>query len=215
VPSSSIAAANKEVKQGSCTLPTFLLARQNFSNGSLPNLPVDVVATNDGLYSVGAHQADYYDLMLVLYLHASWIQLMIVGVAISGLPRRLFACSVYGYTMDNIIIVSFRWTGNVQLLYAIYVHHRHPRYEEVTSRLRARNAQCMRCARANQREFYWYAAEMATGGYASSSAASSGGDNASDDNCSEASSNYTSSSSDNECDDGTGCKTFTLVLKVL
>jgi hypothetical protein len=31
----------------------FLLARpQNFSNGSLPNLPVDVVATNDGLYSV-------------------------------------------------------------------------------------------------------------------------------------------------------------------
>jgi hypothetical protein len=75
VPSSSIAAANKEVKQGSCTLrPTFLLARQNFSNGSRPNLAVDVVATNDGLYSVGAHQADYYDLvmlMLVLYLHAS------------------------------------------------------------------------------------------------------------------------------------------------
>ena len=43
--------------------------------------------------------------------------------------------------MDNII--SGRWTGNVQLL---YVHY--PRYEEVTSRHRARNAQCMpyRCA---------------------------------------------------------------------
>ncbi len=43
----------------------------------------------------------------------------------------------------------------------------------------------MQCARANQHEFYWYAAEMATGGY-TFSFASSGGDNASDNNCSEA-----------------------------
>ena len=26
-------------------------------------IPMDVVATNDGLYSVGAHQADNYDLV--------------------------------------------------------------------------------------------------------------------------------------------------------
>ena len=42
---------------------TFLLAGQNFSNSSFTNLPVDMLAMNDGLYSVGAHQADYYDLV--------------------------------------------------------------------------------------------------------------------------------------------------------
>ncbi len=76
-------------------MPTFLLARQNFSNGSLPNLPVDVVATNDGLYSVGAYQADYFDLVMLnlLYLHASIDlgQLMIVGMVIGGLPVRMLS----------------------------------------------------------------------------------------------------------------------------
>ena len=49
----------------------FLLARQNFFNGSLPNLPVDMVATDDGLYNVGVHQADYYDLVSTYLLASS------------------------------------------------------------------------------------------------------------------------------------------------
>ena len=38
---------------------TFPLARQNLSNGSLPNRPVDVVATNDGFYSVAVHLENF------------------------------------------------------------------------------------------------------------------------------------------------------------
>jgi hypothetical protein len=59
-----------------------------------------VVATNDGLYSVGARQADseadyYYLFMLVHVLHVlARFQLMIVGVAMAC----LCACSVYGHT---------------------------------------------------------------------------------------------------------------------
>ena len=48
--------------------------------------PVDVVATNDGLYSVGAHQANYYDLVYNSTCLLRSFQLMIVGVAIGGLP---------------------------------------------------------------------------------------------------------------------------------
>ena len=56
MPSSSIAAANKEVKQildkAESDKP-----EKNSKRGVYEHLtPVDVVATNDGLYSVGAHQ---------------------------------------------------------------------------------------------------------------------------------------------------------------
>ena len=43
-----------------------------------------MVATNDGLYSVGAHQADYYDLVYNSTCLLRSFQLITVGVAIGG-----------------------------------------------------------------------------------------------------------------------------------
>ena len=51
IPSSSIAAANKEVKQAD-------RPEKNSKHGAYEHLTL-VDATYDGLYSVGAHQADY------------------------------------------------------------------------------------------------------------------------------------------------------------
>ena len=62
MPSSSIAAANKEeVKQ---VLDKADKPEKNSKCGAYEHfIPMDIVATNDGLYSVGAHQADNYDLV--------------------------------------------------------------------------------------------------------------------------------------------------------
>ena len=46
--------------------------------------PVDVVAMNYGLYSVSAHQADYYDLVYNSTCLLRSFQLITVGVAIGG-----------------------------------------------------------------------------------------------------------------------------------
>ena len=67
MPSSSIAAANKEVKQ---VLDKADKPEKNSKRGAYEHFtPVDVIiATNDGLYSVGAHQADYYNLVIIVLL---------------------------------------------------------------------------------------------------------------------------------------------------
>ena len=82
---------------------------QNLSNSSLPNCPIDIVATNDGLYSVhvGAHQADYYNTYRTSLvprpskgLGTKWRFQTVVGGSMGGgggVCRR--ACSVYGHTL--------------------------------------------------------------------------------------------------------------------
>ena len=61
MPSSSIAPANKEVKQ---VLDKADKPEKISRYGAYEHFtPVDVVAMNGDVYSVGAHQADYYDLV--------------------------------------------------------------------------------------------------------------------------------------------------------
>ena len=76
---------NKEVKQ---VLDKADKPEKNSKRGAYEHFtPVDVVATNDGFYSVGAHQADYYNLVIIasLALASKLPADMIVGVAVGGL----------------------------------------------------------------------------------------------------------------------------------